>query len=93
MKQYSFPIVKDWGDSMSVSYKKLWKLIIDKDLKKSEVRKLANISASTFSKMNKNEYVALEVIERICNVLECDIGDVVEVVKEKQLSKKDKNTV
>ncbi|KPU43456.1 MULTISPECIES: helix-turn-helix domain-containing protein [Bacillota] len=68
---------------MSVSYKKLWKLIIDKDLKKSDVRKLANVSASTFSKMSKNEYVALEVIERICNVLECDIGDVVEVVKEK----------
>lgn len=68
---------------MSVSYKKLWKLIIDKDLKKSDVRKLANVSASTFSKMSKNEYVALEVLERICNVLECDIGDVVEVVKEK----------
>lgn len=69
---------------MSVSYKKLWKFIIDKDLKKSDVRKSANVSASTFSKMSKNEYVALEVIERICNVLECDIGDVVEIVKEKQ---------
>lgn len=68
---------------MSVSYKKLWKLIIDKDLKKSDVRKSAKVSASTFSKMNKNEYVALEVIERICNVLECDIGDVVEIAKEK----------
>jgi len=66
---------------MSVSYKKLWKLIIDKDFKKSDVRKSANISASTFSKMSKNEYVALEVIERLCNVLECDIGDVVEIVK------------
>ncbi len=68
---------------MSISYKKLWKLIIDKDLKKSDVRKSAKVSASTFSKMSKNEYVALEVIERICNVLECDIGDVVEIVKEK----------
>jgi putative transcriptional regulator len=80
---YSFPIVKDWGESMSVSYKKLWKLIIDKDLKKSDVRKSAKISASTFSKMSKNDYVALEVIERICNVLECDIGDIVEIVKDK----------
>jgi len=68
---------------MSISYKKLWKIIIDKDLKKSDVRKLANISASTFSKMSKNEYVALDVIVRICNVLDCNIGDVVEVVKDK----------
>lgn len=81
---YSFPIVKDWGDHMGVNYKKLWKLIIDKELKKSEVRKSANISASTFSKMGKNEYVALDVLVRICNVLDCDIGDIVEIVKEKQ---------
>lgn len=67
---------------MNISYKKLWKLIIDKDLKKSDVRKLANISASTFSKMNKNEYVALDVIVRLCKALDCDIGDVIEVVKE-----------
>jgi len=68
---------------MGVSYKKLWKLIIDKDLKKSEVRKSANVSASTFSKMSKNEYVALDVLVRICNALDCDIGDIVEIVKEK----------
>ena len=64
---------------MYVSYKKLWKLIIDKDITKSQLRKEAGIAASTFSKMNKNEYVSLEVIERICNVLECDIGDVLEI--------------
>lgn len=72
-----------WGESMSISYKKLWKLIIDKDLKKSDVRKSANISASTFSKMSKNEYVALEVLVRLCDVLNCDIGDIVEVVRDK----------
>ncbi|MEG7903803.1 helix-turn-helix transcriptional regulator [Bacillus paranthracis] len=64
---------------MAVSYKKLWKLIIDKDITKAQLRKEAGIAASTFSKMNKNEYVSLEVIERICNVLECDIGDVIEI--------------
>ena len=66
---------------MSVAYKKLWKLLIDRDLKKSEVRIAAGISPSTFSKMNRNEYVALEVLEKLCRVLGCDIGDVVEVVK------------
>ena len=66
---------------MSVAYKKLWKLLIDRDLKKSEARIAAGISPSTFSKMNRNEYVALEVLEKLCRVLDCDIGDVVEVVK------------
>ncbi len=64
---------------MSVSYKKLWKLIIDMDISKAQLRKESGVAASTFSKMNKNEYVSLEVIERICNVLKCDIGDVVEI--------------
>lgn len=64
---------------MSVSYKKLWKLIIDMDISKAQLRKKSGVAASTFSKMNKNEYVSLEVIERICNVLKCDIGDVVEI--------------
>lgn len=64
---------------MSVSYKKLWKLIIDMDISKAQLRKESGVAASTFSKMNKNEYVSLEVIERICNALKCDIGDVVEI--------------
>ena len=64
---------------MSVSYKKLGKLIIDMDISKAQLRKESGVAASTFSKMNKNEYVSLEVIERICNVLKCDIGDVVEI--------------
>ena len=66
---------------MSVTYKKLWKLLIDKELKKKEVRISAGISPSTFSKMNRNEYVALEVLDKLCAVLDCDIGDIVEVVK------------
>jgi DNA-binding Xre family transcriptional regulator len=64
---------------MSVSYKKVWKLIIDMDISKAQLRKESGVAASTFSKMNKNEYVSLKVIERICNVLKCDIGDVVEI--------------
>lgn len=66
---------------MGVTYKKLWKLLIDKELKRVEVRKAAGISPSTFSKMSRNDYVALEVLDKLCQVLDCDIGDIVEVVK------------
>ncbi|MFZ7121688.1 MAG: helix-turn-helix domain-containing protein [Eubacteriaceae bacterium] len=64
---------------MAICYKKLWKLIIDKDITKAQLRKKSGIAASTFSKMNKNEYVSLEIIERICNVLDCEIGDIIEI--------------
>lgn len=66
---------------MGVNYKRLWMLIIEKDLKKSEVRDKARISASTFSKMSKNEYVSLDVLVRLCIVLDCELSDIVEIVK------------
>lgn len=66
---------------MGVSYKKLWMLIIEKDLKKAQVRQMANVSASTFSKMSKNEYVALDVLVRLCIALDCELSDIVEVVR------------
>ncbi|MEG2521190.1 MAG: helix-turn-helix transcriptional regulator [Christensenellaceae bacterium] len=65
---------------MSVSYKKLWMLILERDMKKTEVRIAAGISPSTFSKMNRNEYVAMEVLVKLCKVLNCNIGDIVDVV-------------
>lgn len=67
---------------MSVSYKKLWKLIIDKDMTNVEVRKSTGISSATFTKLKKNETVSLDVLLKICNFLDCDIGDIVEVVKD-----------
>ena len=66
---------------MSVDYKKLWILLIQKDMSKPQLRKAANISPSTFTKLNKNEFVAMDVLVRICKVLDCDIGDMVEVVR------------
>lgn len=69
---------------MAVSYKRLWKLIIDKDMTNVEVRKAAHVSPSTFSKMKKNEYVALEVLDKICNILDCEICDIVERVPDEK---------
>lgn len=65
---------------MAVSYKKLWKLLIDKDMKKKDLREAANISPSLIAKMGRNENVTTEVLSRICTALKCDIGDIMEMV-------------
>jgi putative transcriptional regulator len=67
---------------MSVSYKKLWKLIIDKDMTNVEVRKATGISPATFTKLKKNEIVSLDILLKICKLLDCNIGDIVDVVKD-----------
>ena len=67
---------------MGVTYKKLFKLLIDKQMKKTELIKLADISSSTLAKLSKNETVSMDVILRLCQVLKCDIGDIVEIVDE-----------
>ena len=69
---------------MGVSYKPLWKLLIDKDMEKSELRSAAGIAASTLAKMYRNEYVALDVLIRICNTLHCQLSDVAEVEYDKE---------
>lgn len=66
---------------MPVSYKKLWILLIEKNYTKAQLRKSANLSPATLTKLNKNEYVSMEIITRICGMLDCDIGDIVEIEK------------
>lgn len=65
-----------------ISYKKLWKLLIDKDLNKQTLSQIANISASTLTKMSKGETVNMEMLVRICNVLDCEFHDIIELVPE-----------
>ena len=66
---------------MSVSYKKLWILLAEKEISKAELRKKLKISPSTLTKLNKNEYIALSILVKICEELNCDIGDIMEVIK------------
>ena len=66
---------------MGVSYNKLFKLLIDKNMKKTELIKLADISSSTLAKLSKNEVVSMDAMLRLCNVLQCNIGDIVDVVQ------------
>jgi putative transcriptional regulator len=67
---------------MGVSYNKLWKLLIDKGMKKKDLRNGVEMSSNTLAKLGRNEYVALEVLVRTCNFLQCDIGDIMEVIPE-----------
>ena len=66
---------------MRISYKKLWVLLIQKDITKVELKREVGISAGTMSKLNKGEEVALSVLLRICNYLNCDIRDICEAVR------------
>ncbi|WP_409966868.1 helix-turn-helix transcriptional regulator [Bengtsoniella intestinalis] len=67
-----------------VKYIKLWKLLLDKQIKKTDLLELANISTTTLAKLSKNQPVSMDVMVRICRALECDIGDVMEVAPGEQ---------
>ena len=69
-------------EKMLVNYRKLWVILAEREISKVKFRADVGISAVTLTKLNKNELVALSVLVRICHVLKCDIGDIVEVVPE-----------
>lgn len=65
---------------MSVSYKKLWKLLIDKDMMKKDLREKAGLTTNVIAKMGKNENVSTEVLCKICKALDCGLEDVIEII-------------
>ena len=69
---------------MVISYKKLWKLLIDRDMKKKDLQKLAGISSASITKLGKNENVNTDILQKICSAMECDISDIMEMVSGKQ---------
>jgi DNA-binding Xre family transcriptional regulator len=77
---YNFVVYLFWrGVTMAVCYNKLWKLLIDRKLKKKDLLALSGISRGTLTKLNKDENVSTETLVRICTALKCDIADIVEV--------------
>lgn len=66
---------------MKISYNKLWKLLIDKELKRKDLKDMTGLSSASMAKLSKNEPVTLEVLMRICEVLDCQVGDVIEFVR------------
>ncbi len=69
---------------MAVCYNKLWKLLIDRNMKKKNLRLATGISTTALAKLGKNEHVSTEILTKICDALECDLCDIVELVKEEQ---------
>lgn len=67
---------------MGVSYKKLWKLLIDKDMTKMDLRQATGVSTATIARMSKGEPVSMEVLMKVCKVLGCNVGDIVDVFSE-----------
>lgn len=67
---------------MSISYNKLWKLLIDRKMSQSEFRKAADIAPNTMTKLRRDEPVNLAILARTCDVLKCDIGDIMEFIPE-----------
>ena len=65
---------------MAVSYKKLWKLLIDKDIKKKDLSAMAGVSPATITKMGKNGHVTTEVLIKICTALDCRIDDIIDII-------------
>jgi putative transcriptional regulator len=68
---------------MAVSYKKLWKLLIDRDMKKKDLQDAADISPGIIAKLGRKENVTTAVLLKICNALKCDFGDIMEIIPDK----------
>ncbi|AYG01628.1 helix-turn-helix domain-containing protein [Lactococcus allomyrinae] len=73
---------------MSICYDKLWKLAIDKNLNKTQLRDCAGITSATLARLSKNQGVSLEALERICIALECNIGEIIEFKKRGEINEK-----
>lgn len=67
---------------MAISYKKLWKLLIDKDMMKKDLQAKAGVSSASITKLAKNESISTSILEKICAALECDVSDIMEIVPE-----------
>ncbi len=70
---------------MRFSYNKLWKLLIDKSMNKQKLKKISGVSSASMAKLGKGQNVTTDVLLRICTALDCDIGDIMEIVPDEQL--------
>jgi putative transcriptional regulator len=79
---YSCDKIQNKRRILMIIYKKLWKLLIDKEIKKTTLKHMANISMTSIAKLGRNENVNSEIIDKICIALDCDVGDIMEVIHE-----------
>jgi DNA-binding Xre family transcriptional regulator len=69
---------------MEISYKKLWKILIDKDMKKKDLQAVSGVSWASVTKLSKGESVSMEVLMKICKSLDCNVGDIVDFISAKE---------
>lgn len=82
---FTLQVYERMGEVMAVSYKKLWKLLIDYDMKKKELAERANISNYTINKMNRGENVTTDTLVKICAVLNCKFDDIMEIIPDEKI--------
>lgn len=70
------------NENLSISYNKLWKLLIDRGMKKKDLQQVSGVSSASIAKLGKDGNVTTEVLLKICKALDCDISDIMEIVKE-----------
>jgi DNA-binding Xre family transcriptional regulator len=70
------------NENLSISYNKLWKLLIDRGMKKKDLQQVSGVSAASIAKLGRNGNVTTELLLKVCKALECDISDIMEIVKE-----------
>ena len=75
---------------MAVSYKRLWKVLVEQEMSKVDLRKQAEIAPNTMTKLRKNEYVAMSILDRICKTLGTDYGEIMEYIPDEELDSNDK---
>lgn len=69
---------------MAVSYKRLWKLLIDKNMKKKDLQVAAGISWASVTKMSKDEKVSMDVLMKVCNAMKCNVGDMMDIITDEE---------
>ena len=82
---YEIPLMFEGRrECMALSYNRMWKLLVDKKMSKADLRKAADISPNTMTKLRRDEAVNLAILGRICETLDCDFGDIMDYVKEQK---------
>ena len=74
---------------MAVRYNKLWKLMIDQNMNKTQLKKAAHVSTNAIAKLGKNEPISMDTLTKICSALKCDIGDIVEYIGDEKENESD----
>lgn len=83
-------VICDYGGIVMIVYKRLWKQLIDKEIKKTELSEMANISMTSIAKLGRNENVNTEILNKICSALKCDTSDIMEYVPD-QMNESEEN--